>query len=133
MSWRNQAACHPLVNAPADDLWHEPDTPGKGTATDQKDRIAAAKAVCADCPVREACAQEAIETRIPDGVWGGMTFAERKQTWSKQQKRPINHGHTNGAKRHRDRGEKPCEECLAAERAYEKSRRERRRAKQAAA
>lgn len=39
--------------------------------------IAAAKAVCARCPVRGACADYAIAADEGDGVWGGMTPAER--------------------------------------------------------
>lgn len=30
-----------------------------------------AKALCADCPLREMCLQTAIELREPWGVWGG--------------------------------------------------------------
>ena len=32
-----------------------------------------AKAICATCPVAEACLEYAIATRQPDGVWGGLT------------------------------------------------------------
>ena len=37
----------------------------------------AAKAICATCPVREECLEFALDTRPGDGVWGGMTGAER--------------------------------------------------------
>jgi WhiB family redox-sensing transcriptional regulator len=40
-------------------------------------REAAAKAVCASCPVRRECAAHALATREPYGVWGGFTEAER--------------------------------------------------------
>lgn len=36
-----------------------------------------AKAVCARCPVREACLQWALEAGQQSGVWGGMTEEER--------------------------------------------------------
>ncbi|MFC7327692.1 WhiB family transcriptional regulator [Marinactinospora rubrisoli] len=34
--------------------------------------VEAAKAVCADCPVREQCLADALERREPWGVWGGQ-------------------------------------------------------------
>lgn len=36
--------------------------------------IEAAKALCADCPVRELCLDGAVERREPHGVWGGQLF-----------------------------------------------------------
>jgi hypothetical protein len=36
-----------------------------------------AKALCAACPVREACAEHAIRTGESRGVWGGLTPEER--------------------------------------------------------
>ncbi len=40
-------------------------------------QVGAAKKVCAGCPVREQCLDEALE-RIPEGVAGGLTAAERR-------------------------------------------------------
>jgi WhiB family redox-sensing transcriptional regulator len=40
-------------------------------------REASAKRVCEACPVRAACAAQALSTREPYGVWGGFTEAER--------------------------------------------------------
>ncbi|MCX4744208.1 WhiB family transcriptional regulator [Kitasatospora sp. NBC_01287] len=42
------------------------------------ERDAAAKEVCARCPVRAACLEFALATREPYGVWGGMTAEERQ-------------------------------------------------------
>ena len=36
-----------------------------------------AKAICAECPVREPCLEHAIEHREKNGVWGGATERER--------------------------------------------------------
>jgi WhiB family redox-sensing transcriptional regulator len=38
-----------------------------------------AKAICATCPVREACLEFALVTRQEDGIWGGLTEAERRR------------------------------------------------------
>ena len=40
-------------------------------------RQTAAKAVCARCPVLEACLKHALSVREPYGVWGGMSEEER--------------------------------------------------------
>lgn len=47
----------------------------------KRDRIARegrAKAVCADCPVIDACRSHAIEQGELYGVWGGLGEAERR-------------------------------------------------------
>ena len=38
-----------------------------------------AKAICALCPVQEACLEYAIAAREKDGVWGGLTARERRR------------------------------------------------------
>ena len=38
-----------------------------------------AKAVCASCPVAEACLDFAMKNRQEEGVWGGMTQTERRR------------------------------------------------------
>ena len=40
-------------------------------------QVATAKAVCAGCPVRAECLNEAL-ARIPDGIAGGLTPEERR-------------------------------------------------------
>ena len=45
-----------------------------------------AKAICAECPVREACLEYALEARPPDGVWGGLTPIERHRLIRRRQK-----------------------------------------------
>jgi WhiB family redox-sensing transcriptional regulator len=47
---------------------------------DEKEaREARAKAICAGCPVREACLEYALRIREPHGIWGGLNEGERKQ------------------------------------------------------
>lgn len=38
-----------------------------------------AKAICAICPVREACLEHALSAREKHGVWGGLTERERRR------------------------------------------------------
>lgn len=37
------------------------------------------KAICARCPVRVTCLDYAIENNETQGIWGGMTAAERRR------------------------------------------------------
>ncbi|MGA9102003.1 WhiB family transcriptional regulator [Aeromicrobium sp.] len=41
-------------------------------------REAAAKDLCARCPVVDACLKHAIDVREPYGVWGGLNATERE-------------------------------------------------------
>jgi len=43
--------------------------------SEQIDDIARAKAICAKCPVMDACLDGALQRREPWGVWGGQLFA----------------------------------------------------------
>jgi WhiB family redox-sensing transcriptional regulator len=46
--------------------------------SEQLDDIARARAICAKCPVREACLEGARARREPWGVWGGHLFLNGK-------------------------------------------------------
>ena len=69
--WRQDAACRDL-----DTAIFFPDT---------DEEVAAALAVCATCPVREACLEFALVTRQDDGVWGGLTETERRRLRRRRQ------------------------------------------------
>jgi WhiB family redox-sensing transcriptional regulator len=58
--------------------------PFKERITAQRERVAAAKAICAQCPVRPECRRESTQERF--GVWGGLTEEERgwERGWSKR-------------------------------------------------
>ena len=49
-----------------------------GTTGIALEHIAAAKAVCEQCPVKEPCLQFAIETNQDNGIWGGTSEEERR-------------------------------------------------------
>lgn len=71
-SWRQRGACRGLDP----DVFYPP--------TDEE--ADAAKAVCAECPVREPCLEFALSTREAEGVWGGTTARERRRILRQRRK-----------------------------------------------
>jgi len=76
--WRRHAACR---GRDTDDWYGGPDRPGErgrpGPYTrDAKEATLRAKALCADCPVKRACLDDAL-THGEEGIWGGLTKDER--------------------------------------------------------
>ncbi|WP_301126800.1 WhiB family transcriptional regulator [Streptomyces cacaoi] len=69
-----------------------------------------ARDLCAACPVRAACADWAISTRQPHGIWGGLTPEERQPP--RQRRRPAC-GTETGWRSHRMLGE-DCAICQDA-------------------
>lgn len=67
--WRRRAACA------SEDLELFFPVGSEGPALTQ---IAAAKDICARCPVREACLRYAVTTGQAYGIWGGLTADERR-------------------------------------------------------
>jgi WhiB family transcriptional regulator, redox-sensing transcriptional regulator len=68
-SWWELAACQrtdPELFFPVSDM---------GAARRQ---VVTAKAVCAECAVRQQCLDFALSTRQAYGVWGGMSEDERR-------------------------------------------------------
>ncbi len=62
--WHHSAACRGL----SAELFYPLDD----------EAVAAAKAVCAACPVVAECLEYAISVREKDGIWGGATERERR-------------------------------------------------------
>jgi transcription factor WhiB len=65
--WRARAACREIDNP---ELFFPTAESGPARTA----QVAAAKAVCARCPVRQACLDEALR-RIPYGICGGVDRA----------------------------------------------------------
>ncbi|MFC6600295.1 WhiB family transcriptional regulator [Kitasatospora paranensis] len=68
--WQLRAACR----AADDQLFFHP-SGERGQAHDNRE--AAAKRICARCPVRAQCLEHALAVREPYGVWGGLGEDER--------------------------------------------------------
>jgi WhiB family transcriptional regulator, redox-sensing transcriptional regulator len=63
--------------------------PSHAFFSDELADIAAAKRVCADCPVIAPCLEGALRRREPWGVWGGQLFSDgRIQTVKRRRGRP---------------------------------------------
>ena len=54
----------------------------------RSDREAAAKAVCARCPVLDLCRRHALAAREPYGVWGGLSESEREAVYARSVPQP---------------------------------------------
>ncbi len=67
--WRRHAACRDSETA-----FFFPN----GETGEALVQAEAAKAVCADCPVRLECLEFAMVTNQPYGIFGGLTESERK-------------------------------------------------------
>jgi WhiB family redox-sensing transcriptional regulator len=65
--WRKLAACRGL------------DAEIFYPASEDEADAAEAKAVCAECPVRQLCLEYALAHREREGVWGGATERERRR------------------------------------------------------
>lgn len=72
--------------------------------------------ICRTCPVQKDCLQWALDNHETYGVWGGMSYRERKE----YQRNPDLdwHGTKRGFGVHRRRGEEPCADCRKAWNAY---------------
>ena len=66
-TWRKQAACRGL------------DVEAFYPISEYEADAAEAKAICAECPVRQACLEHALAHREREGVWGGTTERERRR------------------------------------------------------
>jgi hypothetical protein len=82
---------------------------------------AAAIALCQECPIRQACAQYALDDRSLKGIWGGTTAADRRQFWTGEQCRldgqgriRLECGSEKAYRAHFSYREQPCVECRAA-------------------
>lgn len=73
-TWRKRAACRGI------------DVEIFYPATDEDEDAEAAKAVCAECPVRQACLEHALAHREREGVWGGATERERRRILRQRRK-----------------------------------------------
>jgi WhiB family redox-sensing transcriptional regulator len=70
--WQSAAACRTADGRLF--LEHDGERPPA-----RQQREVTAKAVCARCPVMDACRAHAIAAAEPAGIWGGLTVEERRE------------------------------------------------------
>jgi WhiB family redox-sensing transcriptional regulator len=70
--WIAQGACHGLVETIGPRERDRLFFPSRGEPTKR------AKAMCADCPVRQECLDHALREGIHYGIWGGTSERERR-------------------------------------------------------
>jgi len=117
----DDAACRDAGN-----LWNDIDGERR---IDHEYRQMLAKAICRACPRRDECRQWALDNQEPQGVWGGMTEAERKHALglsrnSRLQGPQTEHGTNSGYVQHLQRKTVPCGACRYAHATYQKGYRE---------
>ena len=78
--WRTFAACRTV----------DPEVfyPGRGEDT------AAAKAICAACPVRDVCLEVSLANGERFGIWGGLSERERRLERRRRRLPPLDNGDT---------------------------------------
>ncbi|MFD4829218.1 WhiB family transcriptional regulator [Streptomyces uncialis] len=69
-SWHARALCRDLAPQRADALFFPRPRDHKA--------IAQAKSLCGECPVKKDCFNHALDNGTKEGIWGGLTEAERK-------------------------------------------------------
>ena len=70
--WQVKAACR----GPQAAVFFPP--PQFERKDEKVERETRAKAICADCSVRQPCLEYAISIREPHGIWGGLNENERR-------------------------------------------------------
>lgn len=73
-TWRKRAACRGI------------DVEVFYPLTEEEADAAPAKAICAECPVRQPCLEHALSHREREGVWGGATERERRRILRQRRK-----------------------------------------------
>jgi len=68
--WQYQGACQTL---PSEMFFHPDGERGPRRVNREK----TAKAICATCPVIEACRAHALSVQEPYGIWGGLSEDDR--------------------------------------------------------
>jgi WhiB family redox-sensing transcriptional regulator len=68
--WQHEGACREL---PSEMFFH----PDGERGPRRRNRENTAKAICATCPVIEACRKHALAVQEPYGIWGGLSEDDR--------------------------------------------------------
>lgn len=78
-SWQARGRCHGMPPEKADELFFH--------AARDRAAVEEAKSICGSCPVKKACFDYALDNEIRQGIWGGLTEAERRPWHARVDKR----------------------------------------------
>ena len=132
--WHEQGACRDFdFKAAGIDPWHP-----EGTGRPARDGVRLALTICAECPVRQLCLDEALADDQQYGIRGGMTAPARARLKSGAQQPPARParditaptapcGTRSAYARHIRKREPIDDACRMAQAAYHKARRAQRR------
>ena len=74
--WRGQAECRKAGSGKVAAFF----APAHFERKDEKDlREGQARALCAACPVQQACLEYSLVVQEPHGIWGGLNELERRR------------------------------------------------------
>lgn len=108
--------------------------------SEEPDDIAWCKAICAGCNVREECYQHALDNHISIGIYGGLTYRQRRGRQERermQRKRDavdlskpqrVGCGTDSGYHYHVRRHQAVCDPCRDAHNLYQLTLKRRRKA-----
>lgn len=108
-AWHTRGACYGMDVEDADAVFFP-------RPRDHED-IAEAKELCGWCPVRSDCLNYALENGLRDGVWGGLTEAER-HLWHKDLPKRVDYRRVSAFFHGRDVHLAAAERQLVIEHAY---------------
>jgi WhiB family redox-sensing transcriptional regulator len=80
--WQQEAACREF---PTEMFFH----PDGERGPRRKNRENAAKAVCASCPVIQACRKQALALHEPYGIWGGLSEDDRLEIINQRENQEL--------------------------------------------
>lgn len=58
--------------------WLQPLFFAFGNTLEGKRDVQEAKSICRDCPIKQECGDYALDNAPVEGIWGGMTLADRQ-------------------------------------------------------
>jgi WhiB family redox-sensing transcriptional regulator len=82
VSWQDRAACRDMETLLFFGRDGEP-------RQEREIREAAARAVCASCPVRRRCLDYALKNSVTQGIWGGLNQEERTRERRRRARTPY--------------------------------------------
>ncbi|GAS94397.1 transcriptional regulator WhiB [Mycolicibacterium canariasense] len=78
--WMSRALCHKIPLSEVDEMFFAVNGRSHKDKRIYQERIARAKAICNQCPVKQNCEQYRASLQDDNGVWGGRDELDRERT-----------------------------------------------------